>query len=105
MRKLEFWPDYSGALLWTDGGERVPLEDLPLPLDLINHANRWIARYDDSKLPWDAARDNEWLLEGKRLFADLRRELLEHDLDLQPNEDFWAQDQGGEAPTGDIRGH
>ena len=90
MKKLEFWPDYSGALLWTDAGERVALEDVPLPRHLIDQANRWIAGYDDLKLPWEPTRDDEWLSEGRRLLADLRRELLDHGLDLQPDEDFWA---------------
>jgi len=98
MRKLEFWPDYAGALLWTDSGQRVPLDDVPLPPDLVAHANRWIAKYDDSRLPWEATRDDEWLSEGKRLFADLQRELLDHGFDLQADEDFWApRDQGEEA--------
>ena len=90
MKVLEFWPDYSGALLWTDTGERVSLETVPLPRDLNEQASRWLVTYDDSKLPWEPTRDDEWLAEGKRLFVDLRRELLKHGFDLQPNEDFWA---------------
>ena len=100
VKTLEFWPDYTGALLWTGTGERVSLEDMPLPRDLIEHANRWIAKYDESKLPWEPTRDEEWLSEGKRLFADLRRELLKDGLDLQPDEDFWAPRDGARGPTG-----
>ena len=28
-RRLEFWPDYSGALLWDEEGSQVALESLP----------------------------------------------------------------------------
>ncbi len=90
MKTLEFWPDYTGALLWTGNGERLSLDDVPLPPGLVDQANRWIARYDDSKLPWEPTRDDEWLSDGKRLFDDLRRELLRHGFDLQPYENFWA---------------
>ncbi len=95
MKTLEFWPDYSGALVWTGDGERVSLEDVPLPQDLIERAYRWVAAYDDSKLPWEPTRDDAWLAEGIRLFADLRRELLALGYELQPGEDFWAPQGGG----------
>jgi len=91
MKMLEFWPDYAGALLWSANGERVPLDDVPLPEDLIERARRWIAEYDDSKLPWEPTRDDEWLSQGRLLLVDLRRELLPHGLELEPNEDFWTQ--------------
>jgi len=87
---LEFWPDYSGVLLWTADGRPVPLADMPLPKDLTEQAERWVADYDDSKLPWEPTRDEQWLAEGRRLLVELRRVLLEHGFDLQPNEDFWA---------------
>jgi len=89
MRMLEFWPDYSGALLWTPDGERLSLDDVPVPPELRNRADRWVAEYDDSRLPWEPTRDDEWLLHGRRLFEDLRRALLEHGFDLRPDEDFW----------------
>lgn len=91
MTTLEFWPDYGGALLWTDGGERVALDELSLPPDLVERCRRWIADYHDSKLPWEPTRDEAWLAEGRRLFADLRRELLEQGVELEPNEAFWAE--------------
>ena len=90
MKMLEFWPDYAGDLLWTDTGERIPLEDLPLSEELVERAHRWIGEYDDSKLPWEPTRDDEWLSDGRRLLVDLGRELLGHGFDLKPNEDFWA---------------
>ena len=96
MERLEFWPDYNGALLWTGKGERVPLDAVPLPQDLIEQAHRWVASYDDSKLPWEPTRDDEWLGEGQRLFVELRRELLTHGFDLQPDEDFWVPKDGAE---------
>lgn len=90
MTTLEFWPDYGGALLWTDGGEHVALDELSLPPDLVERCRRWIADYDDAKLPWEA-RDEAWLTVGRRLFADLRRELGEQGVELAPNEPFWAE--------------
>lgn len=91
MTTLEFWPDYGGALLWSDGGARVGLGELSLPPDLVERCRRWIAGYDDSKLPWEPTRDEAWLAEGRRLFADLRRELLDRGVELEPNEAFWAE--------------
>src|SRR3990170_99464 len=76
MTIVEFWPDYDGALLWDESGERVPLAELSLPPDIVARAARWIAEYDDSKLPWEPTRDEAWLAEGRLLFAQLRRELF-----------------------------
>jgi hypothetical protein len=104
MRTLEFWPDYSGAMLWTDRGELVRLEQLPLPPELLERSHRWTSQYDDSKLPWEATRDDEWLSEGKRLFVALRLELLNHDIDVRPGEAFWlAHDESEEAPPGHVQ--
>jgi len=100
MKPLEFWPDYSDSLVWTANGTRVSLDDLPLPRDMVERAGRWLSEYDDTKLPWEPTRDDEWLSEGKRLLVDLRQELLNHDFDLQPNEDFWLSPDGeGEGPA------
>jgi hypothetical protein len=98
MRKLEFWPDYTGALLWTSEGERVSLEDLALPVDVLEQARRWIDAYDDSKLPWEPTRDDAWLSDGKRLFVDLKRELRKRGLDLEADEGFWP-DEVDRSPT------
>lgn len=35
--RLEFWPDYAGALLHA-AGEPVSLDRLPLPADLIERS-------------------------------------------------------------------
>jgi hypothetical protein len=98
MTTFEFWPDHGGALLWTDGGERVSLDELPLPPDLVERARSWVADYDDAKLPWEPTRDEAWLGEGRRLFVDLRRALLERDIELEPNEEFWGRVRLGEDP-------
>jgi hypothetical protein len=90
MERLEFWPDYGGALLWTADGERVPLESLSLPPDLVARATRWVAAYDDAKLPWEPTRDAEWLAEGRHLLAELREELRGRGFELQPDEELWA---------------
>lgn len=94
MDRLTFWPDYSGALLWTGSGERVGLEDATLSPGLVERAGRWVERYDDAKLPWEATRDDDWLAEGRRLFAELRRELADRGIDLVSDEDFWAAEVG-----------
>jgi len=94
MDRLTFWPDYTGALLWTEGGERVALEDATPSPDLIGRAQRWVERYDDAKLPWEATRDDEWLTEGRRLFAELRRKLADRGIDLVSDENFWAAEDG-----------
>jgi hypothetical protein len=91
VRKLEFWPDYGGALLWSTDGERVALEELPLSRELVEHAQGWVARYEESKLPWEPTRDEAWLAEGRRLLDDLRRELGPHGFELEPDERFWAE--------------
>ena len=89
--KLEFWPDYDGALLWTAGGERASLDDLSLPDELVDRARRWVAEYADSKLPWEPTVDEAWLSEGRRLFAALKAELVSQGVELEPNEEFWAE--------------
>jgi hypothetical protein len=104
MKRLEFWPDYGGALLWSADGQRVSLEDVPISGALIERARRWIAGYDDAKLPWEPTREDTWVTEGKSLFAELRRELLEHGFDLQPNEDFWAEPSRAEDVPPDDSG-
>ncbi|MEW5990734.1 MAG: hypothetical protein AB1736_05225 [Chloroflexota bacterium] len=91
MTAVEFWPDYGGALLWDERGEPVPIDQLPLPPELVTRAARWVAEYDDAKLPWEPTGDEAWLAVGRRLFGELRRELLARGLELEPNEPFWAE--------------
>lgn len=92
MDRLEFWPDYGGALLWSESGERVELDSLSLPDALVHEASRWVGRYDDSKLPWDAARDDAWLADGRRLFMALRAALAALGIELIAGEDHWLLD-------------
>jgi hypothetical protein len=91
MTTFEFWPDYNGALLWDKSGERIHLAELSLPPDIVARAARWIAEYDDAKMPWEPTRDVVWLADGRRLFVDLRRELLPQGIELEPNEPFWVE--------------
>jgi hypothetical protein len=90
MTTLRFWPDYAGAVLWNAAGRRVAVEDVPVSPALVERAQRWVARYDDTKLPWEPTRDDDWLADGRRLFADLRDELLAMGIDLESDEEFWA---------------
>ena len=86
--KLEFWPDYGGALLWA-AGERVDLRELPLSPDLVGPASVWLADYDDAKLPWEPTRDDAWLAQGRHVFGALRDALWEHRIELVAGEDHW----------------
>lgn len=97
MRRIEFWPDYSDALLFTDRGLRIALDSLALPDPLIATALRWVRDYDDSKLPWETTRDESWLSEGRRLYAALRTELAGQGLELVAGEDYWVST---DAPPG-----
>jgi hypothetical protein len=90
MRRLEFWPDYGGRLLWNEDGTSIDLDTLDLPEALRREAADWLALYDDAKLPWEATRDEGWLAEGRRLFAALRLALRASDVELVTTEDHWA---------------
>ena len=90
MRKLEFWPDFGGRLLWAEDGTSVDLGSLDLPEDLSHEVAAWLAGYDDAKLPWEGTHDDVWLAEGRRLFASLRLILQASDIELVTTEDHWA---------------
>lgn len=87
MRQIEFWPDYGGALLHEEG-KRISLDSLELPQDLIGELGRWLGQYDDAKLE-PATRDQAWIVEGQRLFARLREEVLGAEIDLVDWEGSW----------------
>jgi len=86
--RVEFWPDYGGALLWASG-VRVDPRELPLPPELAVTAAEWVALYDDSKLPWEPTRDDAWIADGQRIFEALRDELWAHGIELVAGEDHW----------------
>jgi hypothetical protein len=86
-RRLEFWPDYSGALL-HENGIVVSLEALPLARAERDRAATWVDQYDDSTLPWESA-DGEWLAEGRALFAILRDSLARHGIVVFDWEGLW----------------
>src|SRR5262245_2836630 len=88
ISRIEFWPDYGGALLWA-AGVRLDPRELPISPELATAAAAWIARYDDTKLPWEPGRDDVWLGEGRRLFEALRDELWQHGIELVAGEDHW----------------
>ena len=54
--------------------------------------NRWVERYDDSRLPWEPTRDDAWLAEGRRLFVALRAALAVLVIELVAGEDHWLPD-------------
>jgi hypothetical protein len=41
-------------------------------------------------MPWEGSRDEAWLAEGRRLFAEIRVELEASDIELVTTEDHWA---------------
>jgi hypothetical protein len=86
--RLEFWPDYGGALVWA-AGKHVELGTLTLSRELVGAATRWLAEYDDARLPWEPTRDDDWLAEGRRLFEALRNELWKDGVELVAGEDHW----------------
>ena len=88
--RLEFWPDYGGALLFASG-VRVDPRELPLPPELTVTAGEWVARYDDAKLPWEPTRDEVWLEQGRQVFEALRDALWEHGIELVAGEDHWRR--------------
>jgi hypothetical protein len=92
---VEFWPDYSGALLFLDG-RRVEPADLSIPDDVALRAAAWLQKYDDSKLPSGDNPDLDWVAEGRALFLMLR-DRLPRGFTLTDWEGFW----GPEAPDAD----
>jgi hypothetical protein len=91
--RLEFWPDYEGVLLWK-GGHVMAIDDVALPTALAEEARRWVADYDDAKLPGGEAADPDWLEAGRRLFRDLERALAVQGIELFADEDHWAAPAG-----------
>jgi len=88
--RLEFWPDYSGVLLHA-AGSSVALGDLPIPDDVIERADAWVAQYDDSKLLPGGSRDEGWITEGRALFWTIRSSLAAHGIVLDDWEGIWDQ--------------
>jgi hypothetical protein len=86
---VEFWPDYSGALLHV-AGRPIPLTELAIPDDIAVRAAAWVGRYDDAKLPFGDHPDGDWMVEGRAVFADIRDCLAEHNVTLIDWEGIWA---------------
>ena len=86
---VEFWPDYSGALL-HGAGAPVQLTEFPIPADVVIRAAAWLGRYDDSKLPFGDHPDDDWMAEGRALFAVIGKGLAADDITLIDWEGIWA---------------
>ena len=86
---VEFWPDYSKALLHV-AGRPVQFTDLPIPSDLALRAAAWAGEYDDAKLPFGDHPDADWMTEGRAIFAAIRDGLAAHDMTLVDWEGIWA---------------
>jgi len=94
---LEWWPDYSGGPLWKAsgrGGRQVDLGALDLPLDLAARLAAWNQRYAEDKLPVTGEGDPEWLEEGIRLLAEVRR-CLAGRFDVAVSEPWWGEEPHG----------
>jgi hypothetical protein len=89
LEAVEFWPDYSGALLHV-GGAPVQLGEFPIPADVVIRVAVGVGRYDDSKLPFGDRPDADWMAEGRALFAILRECLAADDITLVDWEGIWA---------------
>jgi hypothetical protein len=94
---VEFWPDYSGALLHS-AGKVIDIAALPVPPDVAIRATEWVNGYDDSKLPFGDRPDEDWIAEGRLLFAMLREYLAASDVRLIDWEGIWAVPPSS-APT------
>ena len=67
----------------------MALESLPVAATLREKAAVWLTEYDDSKLPWEPTADQEWLAQARTLLIDLRLALGPHDIEVNPDEDYW----------------
>jgi hypothetical protein len=95
MRRIEFWPDYGQALLFSDGAP-VDIDGLGLPAGVLAVVGAWLGAYDDAKLE-SGALDDAWIGEGKRIFALLRSLLAADGIELTDWEGYWSS--GANAPT------
>lgn len=93
LRTLEWWPDYSGDLFFLRsgaGGARIALEEVGLPTGLREATQRWLRRYDDSRLPIDGPGDPVWIEEGVRLLAAARTEVADR-YAIVVTEEWWRE--------------
>jgi hypothetical protein len=94
---LEWWPDYGGGPLWQAsgrGGQQVDSGALELPLDLAARLAAWNQRYAEDKLPTTGGGDPEWLEQGIRLLAEVRR-CLAGRFDVAVSEPWWEEESHG----------
>ena len=89
VERLEFWPDYAGALLHADG-KPIPLGMLPLPRDLVERATAWVGGYDDTKLPFGGRPDDGWFTEGQAIYVAMRAALAIAGIALEDWEGIWT---------------
>ena len=87
-RRMEFWPDYSNALLHEDG-RVVPIEALALSSSLTAKALAWLAAYDDAKLD-PLTQDDAWIAQGRQLFAQVRDALAARGIEVFDWEGRWG---------------
>ncbi|HLO35894.1 MAG TPA: hypothetical protein VK194_07420 [Candidatus Deferrimicrobium sp.] len=92
--RVEFWPDYAGALLHV-AGRPLPLDGLSLQDAVVERATAWVRQYDDSKLPFGDRRDDAWLAEGRAIFELLRMHLATQDIALDDWEGIWTPQTPG----------
>jgi len=94
---LEWWPDYCGGTLWKTagrGGRHVDSAALGLHPDLAARLVAWNQRYAEDKLPVTSEGDPEWLGEGIRLLAEVRR-CLAGRFDVAVSEPWWGEEPRG----------
>jgi hypothetical protein len=86
---LEFWPEYHSGPLWSDG-KSIDLDELPISDEFRRRLREWNARYDDSKL-FAERQDENWVLEGRRLLAELRA-ALGTSAEVVVTEPWWGEE-------------
>jgi hypothetical protein len=95
MRRIEFWPDYGGALLHEEG-QRLAIDAFDVPEQLVADLRAWLGEYDDAKLE-PATRDAAWMSRGQGLFDRLQDALRPAEVALVDWEGYWdrSKPEGG----------
>jgi hypothetical protein len=75
VTRLEFWPDYGAGPLWSASGDPVDLEQLRLPVALVERLRGWNGEYREDKIPVEGLGDRTWLEEGVELLRRTREAL------------------------------
>ncbi|MDP9067895.1 MAG: hypothetical protein M3N53_06065 [Actinomycetota bacterium] len=89
-RTFEFWPDYGvHSPLW-EKGRNVSLDQLPIADDVRQAIQEWTTNYAEDRLPLEGPGDPDWLAEGQKCLAAIRRSLP--DTEVVVTEPWWGEE-------------